>query len=462
MKMDYYIQRYKPHNGRHDFVENNAADVQLQRVEQYSQDIATEIEVIEEESSDMVNDEEIMEEADMEEGVMEEVEEEEVEEEEEDKEEEEENKEEVVEEAVEEEEGNIPSNDPHTCKEEMPNAVEFLSVECDMILEPECDLETGNQASYRNGRHKMDKVQASAIQSDSDPVFPILYHIPFISKLFRYRDVDVYRRTCKDGPFVKIFIPESSFSNSLKRRSTRVKHANNKNNQEGDKCENGKNIYEYVENRRLTSEERGLKDQVNDSPSKCEVCQKQFMDKSALMVHKLSHIIVSGKSYPCTVCEATFTNKSLLRSHIKRHFCLKNVQCQFCDKKFQSNSQFIIHQRIHIGEKPFQCQYCEKSFTYKFQFDSHQRIHVGKSLLKCEYCDATFSQKQALIEHERKHTGEKPFKCEKCSATFRVRSYLGAHKKCHMDRKPRECPDCGSQFWKSSALKKHRKAEHDT
>ncbi|KAG7172302.1 gastrula zinc finger protein XlCGF52.1-like [Homarus americanus] len=351
-------------------------------------------------------------------------------------------------------------------QEDISDAVEFLSVECDMILEPECDLQTDNHVSYKGGRGKRDKVRTSAAPRGSNTVLPIIYQLPLIAELFRYRDVDVYKRTCKDGPFVKIFNPVSSVSKNAKRSKHRVKRTLNNNvHGLGVVSQEDTGNVSCTELEISFSGEGDANDEsqghVDDPPNKCEICQKQFLDKNALMTHKLTHIIVTGKSYPCTVCEAKFTSKVYLRAHIQRHFCLKSVQCQFCDETFQTNNQYVIHQRVHVDEKPFQCQYCEKAFSNKFQFDNHEKTHAGKGLLKCEYCDATFTQKQALVVHERKHTGEKPFKCEKCGAAFRVRSYLRAHKKCHMDRKPRECPDCGSQFWKSSALKKHRKAEHD-
>ncbi|XP_045584582.1 gastrula zinc finger protein XlCGF57.1 [Procambarus clarkii] len=420
--MNYHIKSYGLHSETHSSLEANATDLHHETEDQSSEDSDSEVEVIEEESSDVAKEDDEMSEG-----------------------------------PEESEPQTIPDSDTQTYKEEMPDAVEFLSVECDMILEPDCHLETnGTHPSYKNGQEKGDK---KMIQN---PAMPILYQIPFISELFRYRDVDVYKRTCKDGPFVKIFNPEKK----IRRNYVKNKHDNHNNLVVPVYGEKGKDkLYSCTENERVSIKEKDtedlMKDQMNNMPSKCEVCHMQFMNKNALMIHKLTHTIVVGKSYPCTVCKATFRSKTLLRSHIQRHFCLKSVQCQFCDKKFQSNNQLIVHQRIHIGERPFQCQHCEKNFTYKFQFDSHQKVHVGKSLLKCEYCDDTFTQKQALIVHERKHTGEKPFKCEKCGAAFRVRSYLRAHKKCHMDRKPRECPDCGSQFWKSSSLKKHRKAEHD-
>lgn len=352
--------------------------------------------------------------------------------------------------------------------EEIPDAVEFLSIECDTILEPDCNLETGDHLDFKNRRGKRQKgrIRTFAAPQGSNPVLPIFYQVPFIAELFRYRSVDVYRRMCKDGPFVKIFNPESFVPNGLKESKMNVKH------ELGDAAhrgsvyrEEGKGKHEHTVPGRPFSKTRSMKNHTRNHVDyvidKCSICHQQFNDKNTFMKHMSTHMSAAGKLYPCTVCEARFTNKASLKSHIQRHFCLKSVQCQFCDEKFSSNSQYVIHKRIHTNEKPYHCQYCEKTFTYKFQFDNHEKTHTDQGLLKCDECEATFMQRQALVVHKRKHTGERPYKCDKCSAAFRARSYLWAHKKCHMDRKPRECPDCGSQFWKSSTLKKHRKIEHN-
>ncbi|XP_071533422.1 uncharacterized protein [Panulirus ornatus] len=351
-------------------------------------------------------------------------------------------------------------------REEMPNAVEFLSIECDTILEPDCNLETGNHLDFKGqGKRQKGRIQTFVAPQGSNPMLPIFYQLPLIAELFRYRGVDVYRRMCKDGPFVKIFHPESFISNGLKESKMKVKHElddasrlgrEHKEESKGN-CEPSIPGRPFTKSRSIKNHTRNHTDHVI---SNCDICRKQFTDKNLYMKHMSTHVSAVGKSYPCTVCEARFTNQASLKSHIQRHFSLKNVQCQFCDKKFPNNSQYIIHKHIHVGEKPYHCQHCEKTFTYKFQFDNHEKTHTDKGLLKCDECKASFSKRQALVIHKRKHTGEKPYKCDKCSAAFRARSYLRAHKNCHTERKLRECPTCGSQFWKSSTLKKHIKAEH--
>lgn len=341
---------------------------------------------------------------------------------------------------------------------ELPNAMEFVSVECDMLFESDFDIT--DDRSFNNGslsEKKCRNKKRNGHSSQKNSVFPLLYPVPAISELFRYRSVDVYQRTNKDGPYVKIFNSESIDDKS------------------SDVCVNGIKPDDFTSGTAIKDKDCDVcgrlfsaqdfethvqQDHMEGTLYKCEVCQSKFKDKKELILHRILHVNVMGKPYPCSVCKERFTNKTALKNHYQDHSSVKDVRSELCVQKFEAKSEDAACRKSCSAEKGYKCQYCHKTFMYKVQCSSHEKLHTSDSLTKCSECDGTFTIRQMVI-HQKKHIKGKLYQCEKCGATFRARSSLWSHKKSHLGRKSRECPDCGSMFRKSSALKKHRKAHHD-
>lgn len=313
-------------------------------------------------------------------------------------------------------------------------AVEFLSVECDMIFAPDCDLETECHVdSQQEGEQEGRDGTASPSCNTPSPGPPTSHTLPTVNELFKGRNVGVYSRTDPEDPFVLIYDPtlQPPVAEGEGGRGGWSGPKENGEAGEGD-------------------EERWIRRQ----PARCSVCHKQFRSRGCLVTHSLTHIQPSpGPPPPCPVCSAALPSRAALMIHVRRHFSVQTYQCPGCHQRHLTRAQLVMHHQLHS--------------TNKHHLSTTHSLAINPT--RCQTQKRTHSppghQPKAQTPQEGNQTPESDLHCERCDATFTTRTALWAHRKCHRERRRRrrrhECPECGSQFWRSSALKKHRRAEHD-
>lgn len=80
----------------------------------------------------------------------------------------------------------------------------------------------------------------------------------------------------------------------------------------------------------------------------------------------------------------------------------KQHVCDVCNRQFQQQSALIIHKRTHTGERPYACDQCDLKFAQRGNLIRHQRKHTGVKPFKCQKCDKCFHRKDFLKLHELK------------------------------------------------------------
>ena len=127
---------------------------------------------------------------------------------------------------------------------------------------------------------------------------------------------------------------------------------------------NRSNLKAHVSNKHLGEKKFG-----------CNVCDKRFGTKKDIEIHTRQHHGASKLS--CEKCGPSFGYKSALTRHIescgKQTKCFK---CPACEKMFISKNALYMHKRAKHRNEINICEICVKSFNKKFCHTWHvKEVH---------------------------------------------------------------------------------------
>ncbi|XP_064623423.1 zinc finger protein 665-like [Lineus longissimus] len=194
---------------------------------------------------------------------------------------------------------------------------------------------------------------------------------------------------------------------------------------------------------------------------KCHDCEKAFGRRYDLIKHRRKHLGKHTGIFQCGECDYVFSKKSALFEHARTHPNFVPTKCQVCEKEFLSDGDVRTHMRVHTPnvkkrEKRFMCEHCGKAFEFRSILTAHERLHTGEKPFSCDMCTKAYTAKAHLDTHRRLHTGERPFTCELCTKAFISRSALKDHISVHhTGQRPYECLHCGQAFARNYHLTRH-------
>ena len=160
-------------------------------------------------------------------------------------------------------------------------------------------------------------------------------------------------------------------------------------------------------------------------------------------------IVRNGSLYKCNICEKEFRQKSNLNTHFKGvHEKSKNQTCNICNASFRDLNSHIryIHHKENIT-KVF-CELCHKKITKSLLNKHLERVHNKNK--KCEFCDKSFSLNANLTQHML--TCYNDNKCDLCDETFFKKGHVKKHISTVHGHK---CNICGKSFTREDSLKRH-------
>ncbi|XP_063437541.1 uncharacterized protein LOC134718768 [Mytilus trossulus] len=149
----------------------------------------------------------------------------------------------------------------------------------------------------------------------------------------------------------------------------------------------------------------------------CNFCDRYFESISDLKGHeieehgthrnssKLSEGNHHKQSYKCDICNKEFMQKPLLDAHLLQHTRQKPFGCNFCSSAFQFDNELRMHLRTHKHPRPFSCKLCHARFGQHNQLKTHIRhMHTGLSGIQLTRSPSTCSTEETSTEENESDT----------------------------------------------------------
>ncbi|KAM3955255.1 uncharacterized protein ACR2FA_010860 [Aphomia sociella] len=172
-----------------------------------------------------------------------------------------------------------------------------------------------------------------------------------------------------------------------------------------------------------------------NSPYKCNLCYKGFVDLRAYDNHKEKHDERRGP-HECDVCRLRYSSVRQLRSHaIASHG--RRYACARCPHRAHTANQAREHEKWHNGYT-YECQLCSQKFRKPTSYLTHMRKRHPTEHV-CETCGASFVGRHGLLMHKSK--------------THRIEDK--SNPELEEPATDRYCTDCNIQFVSVDAWKRH-------
>ena len=95
------------------------------------------------------------------------------------------------------------------------------------------------------------------------------------------------------------------------------------------------------------------------------------------------------RDFKCEMCKKDYTQKSTLNLHMKKEHLnnFEGIPCSQCDKQFNTACDFEIHKNsVHDKSRDFKCHLCTKAYPRKSSLNSHLKIkHSSSTPLLSDY-----------------------------------------------------------------------------
>jgi len=167
-------------------------------------------------------------------------------------------------------------------------------------------------------------------------------------------------------------------------------------------------------------------------------CGKMFTNKSARVWHE-RHVHDQSAKQQCSKpgCSRMFKHVKARLLHERTHDPSSfKFPCDMCDKKFMNRSTLLVHKETHNPWR--KCDHCGKVFPSKQKLEVHVQRCTNQLKFQCKTCGKKFVKKPRLERHiTAEHLKIKPFSCEPCSRSFSDKEYLQRHRKTNTCKKRR-------------------------
>ncbi|KAI8478348.1 PR domain zinc finger protein 10 [Branchiostoma belcheri] len=181
---------------------------------------------------------------------------------------------------------------------------------------------------------------------------------------------------------------------------------------------------------------------------------------------KSAHGMVTRRAlslYKCDQCGKAFRDSDKLDKHLLLHVNEEDrpIVCEVCNKRFLNNSAIACHRKTHSGKKYYACPFCNEGFDRTETLREHVPVHAVDGVYSCPTCSKTFPEFVQVRKHIRSFHSDKMYQCQVCEKAFPRPDKLKLHMLKHSDRRDFLCANCGKQFKRKDKLKEHMLRMHN-
>ena len=78
-------------------------------------------------------------------------------------------------------------------------------------------------------------------------------------------------------------------------------------------------------------------------------------------------------------------------SHAQPSNNTRPLTCDVCQKKFMNNSALACHMKIHSEEKYYSCPMCRQGYDMMVELKKHVEVHRINGFFPCSHCHKSFA-----------------------------------------------------------------------
>lgn len=161
---------------------------------------------------------------------------------------------------------------------------------------------------------------------------------------------------------------------------------------------------------------------------KCDQCFKEFLTKSGLKDHIVSHNIKFD--FSCNICSKSFASQRKLKGHLSIHL-EKVLNCDQCSYKCATMRKLRYHKLIHDKlKKHFHCDQCQYTGTTLLILNRHKKTHSRRNLKTSR----VLQQYKKILTKTKlgSHKKMSHLRGDKCGKEFKSHQRLFHHQVCQI------------------------------
>ena len=133
----------------------------------------------------------------------------------------------------------------------------------------------------------------------------------------------------------------------------------------------------------------------------CQLCGKDYINKSDLNSHLMAH---AGVMFNCERCGLQLPSQKAVDNHMKLH-TKGPFSCPKCMKGFNLHTTMQNHIKTH-NEHPYTFDCCNwETRSYALSLKHKKYGHLSEKLFSCKVCTKKFQMLTQLYSHENKVHG---------------------------------------------------------